>query len=96
MTLRQVKANRQGRSIDLFTKAIDRMASEHTSVRQGGVYALERLSELDPQYRAPAHALLTAFICKQAPWPPPNPDAPPSHPVPTTSPQRSAPSNAKP
>lgn len=58
MTLRQVKANREGHSIDLFTKAIDRMASEHLSVRQGGVYALERLSELDPQYRGPAHEFL--------------------------------------
>jgi hypothetical protein len=79
MTLRQVKANREGHSIDLFTKAIDRMASEHVTVRHGGVYALERLSELDPHYRPQAHALLTAFICKQAPWPPPDPDAPPSN-----------------
>jgi hypothetical protein len=76
MTLRQVKANREGHSIDLFTKAIDRMASEHVTVRQGGVYALERLSELDPYYRPQAHALLTAFICEQAPWPPSDPDAP--------------------
>jgi uncharacterized protein YjbI with pentapeptide repeats len=76
MTLRQVKANREGHSIDLFTKAIDRMASEHVTVRHGGIYALERLSELDPHYRPQAHALLTAFICEQVPWPPPDPDAP--------------------
>jgi H+/Cl- antiporter ClcA len=42
MTLRQVKANREGHSIDLFTKAIDRMASEHMSVRQGGDYFAAR------------------------------------------------------
>jgi hypothetical protein len=71
MTLRQVRANREGHSIDLFTKAIDQLASDQVSVRHGGVYALEQLSDLDPRYRGHAHALLTAFVRRQAPWPPP-------------------------
>ena len=62
MTLRQVRANREGHSIDLFTKAIDQLASDQVSVRHGGVYALEQLSELDARYRGHAHALLTAFV----------------------------------
>jgi hypothetical protein len=65
MTLRQVRANREGHSIDLFTKAIDQLASDQVSVRHGGVYALEQLSDLDPRYRGHAHALLTAFVRRQ-------------------------------
>jgi hypothetical protein len=70
MTLRQVRTSRDGHTIDLFTKAIDQLASADASVRHGGVYALERLAELDPAYRGHAHALLTAFVRRQAPWPP--------------------------
>lgn len=73
MTLRQVRANREGHSIDLFTKAIDQLASDQVSVRHGGVYALEQLSELDARYRGHAHALLTAFVRRHAPWPPATP-----------------------
>jgi Pentapeptide repeats (8 copies) len=74
MTLRQVRANREGHSIDLFTKAIDQLASDQMSVRHGGVYALEQLSELDARYRGHAHALLTAFVRRHAPWPPTHPE----------------------
>jgi hypothetical protein len=70
MTLRQVRGNREGHLIDLFTRAIDQLASDRITVRHGGVYALEQLSELDPRYRGHAHALLTAFIRHRAPWPP--------------------------
>jgi hypothetical protein len=69
MTLRQVRANREGHLIDLFTKAIDQLASDRITVRQGGVYALEQLSDLDPRYRGHAHALLTAVVRHRAPWP---------------------------
>ncbi|SDY06070.1 Uncharacterized protein YjbI, contains pentapeptide repeats [Amycolatopsis xylanica] len=76
MTLRQVRANREGHTIDLFTKAIDQLASDKVSVRHGGVYALELLADLDPGYQGHAHALLTAFVRQQLPWPPlgPEPD----------------------
>ena len=75
VTLRQVRANREGHSIDLFTKAIDQLASDQVSVRHGGVYALEQLSELDARYRGHAHALLTAFVRRHAPWPPTHPES---------------------
>jgi hypothetical protein len=74
MTLRQVRANREGQTIGLFTKAIEQLASDDVSVRHGGVYALELLAKLDPAYRGHAHALLTAFVRRQAPWPPVRPE----------------------
>lgn len=74
MTLRQVRANRDGQLIDLFTKAIEQLASERLSVRQGGMYALEQLADLSPRYRGHAHALITAFIRQHAPWPPRRPE----------------------
>jgi Pentapeptide repeats (8 copies) len=75
MTLRQVRASREGHSIDLFTKAVELLASEQTSVRHGGVYALEQLADLDERYRGHAHALLTAFVCAQIPWLPTGPES---------------------
>jgi hypothetical protein len=75
VTLRQVRASSEGRSIDLFTKAIDQLASDQVSVRHGGVYALEQLSELDARYRGHAHALLTAFVRQHVPWPAVKPDS---------------------
>jgi len=78
MTLRQVRANRDGHSIELFTKAIDMLASDQVSVRHGGVYAVEQLAELDERYHGHAHALLTAFIRRHAPWPPSNTETDPT------------------
>lgn len=40
-----------------------------------GIYALEQLSELDARYRGHAHALLTAFVRRHAPWPPTHPES---------------------
>lgn len=83
VTVGQVRANREGRSTDLFIKAIDLLASDQVSVRHGGVYALEQLAEVDvdERYRGHAHALLTAFIRQRAPWPP-DPASPPRAGVP--------------
>jgi Pentapeptide repeats (8 copies) len=75
MTLRQIRVNREGHTIELFTKAIDQLASKDVSVRHGGIYALEFLAELGPRYTGKVHALLTGFIRERAPWPPDHPDA---------------------
>jgi hypothetical protein len=69
MTLRQVQAHRDGQLIDLFTRAIEQLASERLPMRQGGLYALELLAELSPRYRGHVHALITAFVRQHAPWP---------------------------
>jgi Pentapeptide repeats (8 copies) len=74
MTLRQIRVNREGHTISLFTKAVDQLSSEKVSVRHGGIYALEFLAELDPRYAGKIHALLTAFVREHAPWPPTRPD----------------------
>ncbi|GLY37122.1 hypothetical protein Amsp01_031460 [Amycolatopsis sp. NBRC 101858] len=73
LTARQLELNREGRSIDLFTKAIEQLAGENEATRHGAVYALERLAELDPRYRGHVHALLTSFVCLRAPWAPGTP-----------------------
>jgi len=70
MTLRQVQANRDGQLIDLFTRAIEQLASERLSVRHGGMYALEQLAELSSRHRGHVHALITAFVRQHAPRPP--------------------------
>jgi hypothetical protein len=75
MTLRQIRVNREGHTIELFTKAIDQLASDDVSVRHGGIYALEFLAELDPRYAGKIHALLTAFIRQHVPWPSEKTDA---------------------
>ncbi|WP_101836012.1 pentapeptide repeat-containing protein [Frankia canadensis] len=69
MTLRQLRVNREGQTIDLFVKAIDQLASDVPSVRFGGIYALEHLCDLDPRYGGHVHALLTGFVRRNAPWP---------------------------
>ncbi|WP_410609066.1 pentapeptide repeat-containing protein [Amycolatopsis sp. lyj-109] len=68
LTSRQLLLNRESRSIDLFTKAIEQLGADREPTRQGAVYALEQLAELDPRYRGHVHALLTSFICARAPW----------------------------
>jgi hypothetical protein len=75
MTLRQIRVNREGHTIELFSKAIDQLSSADVSVRHGGVYALQFLAELDPRYAGMIHALLTAFIRQHAPWPSTRPEA---------------------
>ncbi|GAA0981919.1 pentapeptide repeat-containing protein [Acrocarpospora macrocephala] len=73
VTMRQVSTSREGQFIDLFTKAIEHLASEKTSVRHGGVYAMEQIAETAPHYRGHVAALLASFIRQQAPWPPSEP-----------------------
>lgn len=75
MTLRQVRASREGNTIGLYIKAIEQLSSNDVSVRMGGVYALELLCGLDDTYRGQVHALLTAFVRSHAPWPPTRPEA---------------------
>jgi hypothetical protein len=73
LTSRQLVLNREGRSIDMFTKAIELLAGENEATRQGAVYALERLAELDARYNGHVHALLTSFVGLGAPWKPGTP-----------------------
>jgi hypothetical protein len=69
VTMRQVRVSREGQFIDLFTRAVEQLASDRVSVRHGGVYAMERIAEAAPHYRGHVAALLAAFVRQQAPWP---------------------------
>lgn len=71
VTMRQVHTSREGQFIDLFTKAIDQLASEKVTVRHGGVYAMEQIAENAPHYRGHVAALLASFVRQQVPWPQP-------------------------
>jgi hypothetical protein len=70
VTVHQVRVNREGHTIGLFTTAVEQLSSPQVSVRHGGAYALAFLAGLDSRYAGKIHALLTAFIRQQAPWPP--------------------------
>ena len=73
MTLRQIRVNREGQFIDLFTKAVEQMSSDQTGTRMGGVYAMEQIAGAAAHYRGHIAALLASFIRQQAPWPPVRP-----------------------
>ncbi|MEV4572583.1 pentapeptide repeat-containing protein [Nonomuraea jabiensis] len=73
MTLRQIRVSREGQFIDLFTKAIEQLASDHVGTRMGGVYAMEQIASAAPHYRGHAGALLASFVRLHAPWPPSRP-----------------------
>jgi hypothetical protein len=70
VTMRQIRVSREGQFIDLFTKAIEHLASDQVNVRHGGVYAMEQIAEAAPHYRGHVAALLASFVRQQAPWPP--------------------------
>ncbi|MBO3750507.1 pentapeptide repeat-containing protein [Streptosporangiaceae bacterium NEAU-GS5] len=70
MTLRQIRVHREGQFIDRFSKAIEHLSSDHIGTRMGGVYAMEQIAEVAPDYRGHIAALLASFVRQQAPWPP--------------------------
>lgn len=74
VTMRQVRVSREGQFIDLFTRAIEHLASDKMAVRHGGVYAMEQIAGAAPHYRGHVAALLAAFVRQQAPWPPARPE----------------------
>ncbi|GAA1027095.1 pentapeptide repeat-containing protein [Virgisporangium ochraceum] len=79
VTVHQIRVNREGHTIGLFTTAVEQLSSPQVSVRHGGVYTLAFLAGLDSRYAGKIHALLTAFIRQQAPWPPTRPPAEVDH-----------------
>lgn len=51
---------------DVFTKAIDQLASPDLAVRIGGIYALERIAKTTPEYHWPIMETLTAYVRHRA------------------------------
>jgi uncharacterized protein YjbI with pentapeptide repeats len=55
---------------ELFTKAIEHLASDRLEVRLGGIYALKRIAQDSEKDHGPIMEVLTAYVRTNAPWPP--------------------------
>jgi hypothetical protein len=50
------------RVTDLYTKAVEQLGHENAAVRQGGLYALERVGENNPTYRQTIIDVICAYL----------------------------------
>ncbi|MBB5929336.1 pentapeptide repeat-containing protein [Streptomyces echinatus] len=66
-TARTYRLNHRGQVTDRFTKALERLGSEHLYVRIGGVLALEQILHDAPEQAMHAARVLGAFIRDRAP-----------------------------
>ena len=72
LTLRQVRATREGQVVDLFSKAVEQLASDKAPVRMGGVYSLEQIATnplVGNVLRGNICVLLASLVQARAPWP---------------------------
>jgi hypothetical protein len=72
LTLRQVKATREGQVVDLFSKAVEQLASDKVPVRMGGIYSLEQIATnplVGNVLRGNICVLLATHVRHRAPWP---------------------------
>lgn len=75
------RLNQRGQITERFTKAVDQLGNASPDIRQGGIYALERIASDAPQTHHDAVvSVLTAFVRERAPWPPDEPDSPQKRP----------------
>ena len=70
LTWQQVRISREGQVTERFTRAIDQLGSTELDVRIGGIYALARIAKDSPVDGPSIIAILSAFIQRNAPWPP--------------------------
>jgi Pentapeptide repeats (8 copies) len=66
----ELQLTREGQLTDRFTRAVDQLGSKDVAVRVGGVYALGRIADESITDRASIADLLTAYVRRNAPWPP--------------------------
>jgi hypothetical protein len=66
----ELRLTREGQLTDRFTRAIEQLASDDVAIRVGGIYALGRVAEESAADRVAIADILTAYVRKQAPWPP--------------------------
>jgi hypothetical protein len=67
----QLRVSEDGQVTERFTRAIDQLGSEKLEIRLGAIYAFERIARNSPTDSAAIVAVLSAFVRKHAPWPPP-------------------------
>lgn len=68
----ELQLTREGQLTDRFTRAVDQLGSKDVAVRVGGIYALGRIADESITDRASIADLLTAYVRRNAPWPPPS------------------------
>jgi Pentapeptide repeats (8 copies) len=66
----ELQLTREGQLTDRFTRAVDQLGSKDVAVRVGGIYALGRIADESVTDRASIADLLTAYVRRNAPWPP--------------------------
>jgi Pentapeptide repeats (8 copies) len=66
----ELRLTREGQLTDRFTRAVEQLGSNDVAVRVGGIYALGRVAEESLTDRAAIADILTAYVRKEAPWPP--------------------------
>lgn len=66
----ELQLTREGQLTDRFTRAVDQLGSKDVAVRVGGIYALGRIADESITDRASIADLLTAYVRRNAPWPP--------------------------
>jgi hypothetical protein len=67
----ELQLTREGQLTDRFTRAVEQQGSGDVAVRVGGIYALGRIADESVTDRASIADLLTAYVRRNAPWPPP-------------------------
>jgi Pentapeptide repeats (8 copies) len=67
----ELQLTREGQLTDRFTRAVEQLGSGDVAVRVGGIYALGRIADESVTDRASIADLLTAYVRRNAPWPPP-------------------------
>jgi Pentapeptide repeats (8 copies) len=66
----ELQLTREGQLTDRFTRAVDQLGSKDVAVRVGGIYALGRIADESITDRASIADLLTAYVRRNATWPP--------------------------
>lgn len=70
-TARTYRLSHRGQIADRYTKALDQLSSDSSSVRTGALYALDRIAEDNPrEYVEIVVDVLAAYVRDRAPWPP--------------------------
>jgi uncharacterized protein YjbI with pentapeptide repeats len=82
-TIRNYRLTRRGQVTDRFTKALERLGSDHTYVRIGGVLALEQIVQDAPEQATHAAQVLGHFVRDRAPARPSSPNGPDGPPTTT-------------
>ncbi|WP_245665539.1 pentapeptide repeat-containing protein [Actinoplanes subtropicus] len=69
-TREQLMVQREGQLTDRYTKAVEQLAHTDTTVRIGGIYALDRIARESADDRPNIVNVLAAYLRFTSPWPP--------------------------